>query len=535
MDIVLGVSLTPKTVHMVLVEGAEADGAIVDHDTFDLWSADGTANQTAADQLVAAVLGTQESAAEGGHALTAIGVTWTDRATAASVRDGLAARGITDVHLVSELHAAGALAQAAGRAVGYESTGLLFVDRDTATLSVVRSDDGSVVKVLSRSLHATNAMNVLGEMVAAVDAQESPPQGMFIVGSGVDIDSVKEHLTDLVSIPVNAPEEPALALARGAALAAATAPPFDAATAGLSGLAYSQDPDGTTAGSTVFGLANASTQMALMSDPLYVDDVVGPNAVDETRKPFLLVGSALTAIFVIGVVGLVISLAVSIRPTADQRPEAAQAAIAPSVVPQAPPAREALPTVSVPAAAPLPPPPPQTIQAPIPVVQQAPAPRRVVVAPAPQAPPPAIAPAAPPPAPVDVPAAAPAYVPPPAYIPPPDYNPPAYIPPRSFLPPLFRPPWRQDPPQYPQYPPPGGYPGQGPQYPPQGPGGYPGQGPQYPDSNDGGYGGGGGGYGGGGGHDYNGGSHGSPPPILGGGGGGGACILLICLGGGGRH
>jgi len=201
-DIVLGVSLTPKTVHMVLVEGAKADGAIVDHDTFDLWSGEGAANQSAAEQLVAAVLGTQESATEGGHVLTSVGVTWTDRVAAAAVRDALAARGLKDVLLVSELHAAGALAQAAGQAVGYESTGLLFVDRDTATLSVVRSDDGSVVKVLSRSLHATDAMAVLGEMVAAVDAQESPPQGMFIVGSGVDIASVKEHLTDLVSIPV---------------------------------------------------------------------------------------------------------------------------------------------------------------------------------------------------------------------------------------------------------------------------------------------------------------------------------------------
>ena len=45
-----------------------------------------------------------------------------------------------------------------------------------------------------------------------------------------------------------------------------------------------------------------------------------PIAAEEGRKPFLLVGSALTSIFVVGVVALVISLAVSIRPTVDQRP-----------------------------------------------------------------------------------------------------------------------------------------------------------------------------------------------------------------------
>ena len=187
MDIVLGVSMTPTTVRMVLVEGEKADGVIVDHDTFDVTANEGSATSTAADQVVAAVLGTQESAEAGGHHLKSIGVTWSDHAEAAALRDALAARGIDDVMLVSDGHAAAALAQAVGRAVGYDTTALLFIDRDTATLSVVQTDDGSVVKVLSRTLHSDDAMAVLTEMVAAVDAQESPPQGMFVVGSGVDV------------------------------------------------------------------------------------------------------------------------------------------------------------------------------------------------------------------------------------------------------------------------------------------------------------------------------------------------------------
>ncbi|PRC50601.1 hypothetical protein C6A85_68545, partial [Mycobacterium sp. ITM-2017-0098] len=94
----------------------------------------------------------------------------------------LAASGIDDVMLVSEGHAAASLAQAVGRAVGYDTTALLFVDRDTATLSVVRTDDGSVVKVLSRTLHSSDAMVVLTEMAEAVAAQDAPPQGIFVVG-----------------------------------------------------------------------------------------------------------------------------------------------------------------------------------------------------------------------------------------------------------------------------------------------------------------------------------------------------------------
>ncbi|MCT7658739.1 DUF7159 family protein [Mycobacterium deserti] len=421
MDIVLGVSMTPTTVRMVLVEGEKADGVTVDHDTFDVMSNDGLATSSAADQVVAAILGTQESAEGGGHDLKSIGVTWSDHAEASALRDALAARGIEGVMLVSASHAAAALAQAVGRAVGYDTTALFFIDRDTATLSVVQTDDGSVVKVLSRSLHSDDAMAVLTEMAAAVDRQESPPQGMFVVGSGVDVSSVKAHLKGLVSLPVSAPDEPELALARGAALAAANAPAFEASTVGL---AYSQDPDGTTAGSIYAGLAAAETQMAPVGstglDYEPPTDLEIP--ADEERKPFLLVGSALTSVFVVGVVALVISLAVSIRPTADQRPSPGQSAIVPSVVaPAPPPVREAAPAVAPPPA-----PPAQTIKPPVPVVQQAPQapPRTVFVeapAPAPAAPPPA--PIAPPPAPAPA-APAPVPAPVPAYIPPPIYNPP---------------------------------------------------------------------------------------------------------------
>ena len=113
---------------------------------------------------VEAILGTKESAAAGGHHLKSIGVTWSDHAEASTLRDAIASRGIEGVMLVSDGHAAGALAQAVGRAVGYATTALLFIDRDTATLSVVQTDDGSVVKVLSRSLHSDDAMGVLSEM-----------------------------------------------------------------------------------------------------------------------------------------------------------------------------------------------------------------------------------------------------------------------------------------------------------------------------------------------------------------------------------
>jgi uncharacterized membrane protein YgcG len=482
-DIVLGVSMTPTTVRMVLVEGENADGITVDHDVFDVTAVEDAATMSAADQVVAAILGTQESADAGGHHLKSIGVTWSDHSDASALRDSLTAHGIDDVMLVSEGHAAAALAQAVGRAVGYDTTALLFIDRDAATLSVVQTEDGSVVKVLGSSLHSTDAMAVLSDMAAAVAAQETPPDGMFIVGSGVDVSSVKEHLQHLVSMPVNAPEEPELALARGAALASATAPALEASTVGL---AYSQDPDGPTAGSA-YALAGLDTQLAPAGsdlgslvdggvdelDPAVFNEVA---AADEERKPFLLVGSALTSVFVIGVVALVISLAVSIRPTVDQRPAPAQGAVVPTApVAKAPapaPAPEAKPVQE----APPPAPPPETIKAPVPVVQEAPqpqAPPRTVYVEQPQAPAPA--PAAPPPAPEAPP---PAPVAPVQPAPAPVYQPPGYIPPVVVLPrvpSIFRPPWEpQRPPQQNPWNPPWDPPKQAPkpQWPGSGPGGW---------------------------------------------------------------
>jgi N utilization substance protein A len=100
---------------MALVEGKDANGATLDQESFDVAGGLSPATSDAAEQVVAAILGTRESAAEGAHHLVATGVAWTDHAVAARLRQALKAQRIEDVVLVSELHAASALAQAIGR------------------------------------------------------------------------------------------------------------------------------------------------------------------------------------------------------------------------------------------------------------------------------------------------------------------------------------------------------------------------------------------------------------------------------------
>src|SRR6516165_5954640 len=152
LDTVLGVSMAPTAVRMVLVEGENGDGATVDEDNFDVAADQDSAPVTAANQAISAILGTREGAAEGGYQLTSTGVTWTDPIEAAALRDALAAHKVENVMLVSSFLAAAALAQAVGDATNYTHTALLFIEPDTATLAVVDTSDGSIVDVDRRAL-----------------------------------------------------------------------------------------------------------------------------------------------------------------------------------------------------------------------------------------------------------------------------------------------------------------------------------------------------------------------------------------------
>jgi len=117
----------------------------VDEDDFDV--AEAPTSLSAPDQVVAAILGTREGAAECGYRLRSTGVTWVDSADAAALRDALAARKVENVMLISAFLAAAALAQSVANATGYARTGLLFVEPTCATLAVVDSADGSISDV----------------------------------------------------------------------------------------------------------------------------------------------------------------------------------------------------------------------------------------------------------------------------------------------------------------------------------------------------------------------------------------------------
>ncbi len=478
MDIVLGVSMAPASVQMVLLQGENADGATVDENEFAVPARDDAPTVSASDRVVAAILGTREDAISAGLELSSVGVACTDQLEAAALRDALAAHKIENVMLVSAFLAATALTQFVGGAMGYERTAVLFVEPGTATLAVVETSDGSIADVHEEQLNTASGQVVtaeLMEMVAGLDELPTRPGGLFVIGYGVDVAAIKPHLEEATSLTVNAAEEPETALARGAALASAKAPLFASSTAAL---AYAQDPGTGAVEMSILpeylSLAGAEVgendlaYSAAADDEASAPTVVissGSNTAAENlppRRPGLLVGTAVAVAGITTALALEIALSLGIRTTVGLLPAPLHDFIAP--------VEQALVPAPWPVAA-------NKAVAPKPLGSPAgvpPAGASVPVAPVPVAPVPA-APAVP--APVAIPPVAPAPLPP-VHLPDPPVSPPVvqtppHAPPPAEPPPIHvapphSPPPHQAPPGQGPWPNPGGRPG--------GPSGNPGDG-----------------------------------------------------------
>jgi|HubBroStandDraft_3_1064219.scaffolds.fasta_scaffold01176_3 hypothetical protein len=371
METVLGVSMAPTAVRVVLVEGQNGDGATVDEDKFDV-APEQDAAVCPADQVISAILGTREGAAAGGYQLTSTGVTWTDPVEAAVLRDALIAHKIENVMLVSAFLAAAALTQAVGNETNYAQTALLFIEPDTATLAVVDTADGSIGDVHRQALPEDDetAVAQLVTMVSGAEALATRPDAVFVVGAGIDIPMIKPALEAATTLPLTAPEEPDSALARGAALASANAPLFVSSTAAR---AYAQDP--FTGAVDPFAIAPGYFDVPESGDDGLAYSAVSDDFADAYTgahtaatsfigaghrdwRSFGLVGSVFAGIFIVGVAALVVSLAIAIRPTAGVRPDPARNIVAPAQPAQAAPAPVPAPAPAavpeVPAAAPVP-------------------------------------------------------------------------------------------------------------------------------------------------------------------------------------
>jgi hypothetical protein len=224
MDAVLGLSMTPTTVGLVLVEGQGADGATMDKDEFAVHDRGLVSAVNTSEKAAAAVLRTEAIAAARGHRLHSIGVTWSEDADteASLLLESLSESGFDNVVAVRLPQATEALARGIASVIGHDITAVCVIEADAVVVLVVDTADGTVQTAAN---HAIATDEDLARWLSSIFVQAHwRPEALVLVGSGSDLAAITPHLEDVLAVPVFVPAEAQLALARGAAMASAHGP-----------------------------------------------------------------------------------------------------------------------------------------------------------------------------------------------------------------------------------------------------------------------------------------------------------------------
>jgi hypothetical protein len=225
-DAVLGLSVTPSAVGVVLVEGQDDDGVTLDGESFEVRRR-GRANavETSA-QAAAAVLRTEAVAADLGRRVHSIGVTWSDDADteASLLLKSLSDSGFDNIVPVRLSEATDALARRIAQVLGFRTTAVCVIEPEQLIALVVASgDDPDGASAVQTAVNHTVVTedDLVGWLSSVFARADWAPEALVLVGSADDLDGLLPVLEDALAVPVYSPDEARLALARGAALACA--------------------------------------------------------------------------------------------------------------------------------------------------------------------------------------------------------------------------------------------------------------------------------------------------------------------------
>jgi len=217
-DAVLGLSMTPTTVGLVLVEGDRVGGATMGHDAFQVHR--GGFRPVTTSEYVAEALSRTRAIADG-QTLQSIGMTWSDDASieASLLLDSLADSGFRNVVPIRLPEATEAFARSIGEVIGSEVTAVCVVEPEAVVLLIVDSYDHVAQTDVTDTLKTDQ--DLIAWVCDVLDRDNRQPRGLVLLGSGSGFEPIARSLEAVLEIPVFAPAEAELALARGAALASA--------------------------------------------------------------------------------------------------------------------------------------------------------------------------------------------------------------------------------------------------------------------------------------------------------------------------
>lgn len=227
MEVVLGLSMSSHVTRLALVEGADGRGVTLEQDEFPVNQTGGVGSPGISEHVVAVILGTLALAAAQNYRLATVGITWTDDLDTEGwlVTDSLRSLGIRNVVSVPMIDAVEAFVQTLADAAEDRAAAALILEADCATATTVSAERDGSSRVVSQVYHGRFSCDAsirsLGtSMFANLD---SDAKTVAVVASGAGEDWIVEQLSDLTPFSVTVPAECEVALARGAAIAAARA------------------------------------------------------------------------------------------------------------------------------------------------------------------------------------------------------------------------------------------------------------------------------------------------------------------------
>ena len=95
----------------------------------------------------------------------------------------------------------------------------VFIEPEAVIALIVHTREGAVQTAVNHAIDSEE--HLLRWLSAVFSRADWRPEALVVVGSGGDLEPLMPRLEDVLSVPVFAPAEAGLALARGAALASA--------------------------------------------------------------------------------------------------------------------------------------------------------------------------------------------------------------------------------------------------------------------------------------------------------------------------
>jgi hypothetical protein len=349
-DVVLGIAVAGSVARLVLAGPAAGGNAAIQHSVVDL-----AVNpfQT----LIRAVGDAQHLLAGEGQRLVATRLYSPDQAQAEALRQALAAAGVPNVALVSQAEAVTALLRSIFGFGGLPGSVVLLITGEAATLFALGAAEALATVLATVPLVGADAATAAVDMLLAfLRTAPFAVTAAFVAGTAADLTDVVDQLRARSPLRVEALENPAFAIARGAAAApvagfagdatamapavglggdaTAVAPAAGDATAMAPATQLSGDATGIAATAGMLEPHAEEPQLAYsMTDD---GELLPADGIDEFDDDFydedaeigrqrlsgrsLLISNAVVAFAVIGFASLAVAVVVTVRPTAASEP-----------------------------------------------------------------------------------------------------------------------------------------------------------------------------------------------------------------------